>query len=525
MKKTGLIKYAVLAVTPLLFAAGCGEKEDDGGGGVFSDGEQAIERLLTQSNPNGARITIDTEHGSGLETKLGNEETFVGYGIKAFGGPTFAEALGPQLFKNEVYADSKPTDGNSYISSSRLNQSAENYVVVRNNLGDVYNGLNFSEGLNVSGDANVPWFSGGVKAQYGDKKTIGIESKYYSYIYSWVTKKHTLDPLYMFGEFMQDILDSNTVTALNDPNTAPKTLFEKLGTHIILSASIGGEANISGLYNSFTSASEDDMKTALDFKNHTGSTTLTDEQKRIASQTVLTVNAKGGNAITGVTLENLSAKLEQWAPTITGKETLANIYTLMPIWEVAKDSNRKAALQKYFSDSVNTQNAYLSNYFKKEEFFVNGGTYEIEFHAIPENYITCWYAGETGSTLGIGKRENNTDAINALRWKAIKSNSYPDYFSFQNVNSGMMITSSIKAGYADGHYVFLTNADGSDAQLFKPIQYDDKSVILTSKIQCGNGLPCYYVASSGKLNDLVGLEYEQQPQYYSAFKWKFHRIN
>jgi len=511
MKQLGLIKYAVLAAALVLFAAGCSEKEEDDGDDGLSDGEQAIERLLAGSNPNGAQIK--TAHG--LSTTVKGENTFIGYGIKAFGGPTFAEALGPQLLKNEVYADTTACDGNSCISSSYLGQS-ESYTVIREHLGDVYTGRNFNA------DVNIPWISGAVNKQYGGKQTLHSESKYYSYIYSWVTNKHTIDGLLTFGEFLRDKLDSLTVTALNDPNTAPNTVFEKLGTHIILSASIGGEANISGLYNSITSASEDDMKTALDFKSYTGSKTLTDEQKRIASQTVLTVNSWGGDPLAGITLENLGTKLEQWAPTITGKETIANIYSLMPIWEVAKDSNRKAALQKYFNDSVNTQNSYLSNYFTKEGLLVNSGTYEIEcWMSLGKYIIADNNSTAEGTKLVVWEKQNTSAAINGRRWVAVASSTHSGYFSLRNVNSGkMMDAEEVCSDWIHCDWNVMQNsANGSDSQLFSPVKNDDGSVTLLSM---ANNLGAVAVYGDGANGDHITFFLPSADNYV---KWILHRVD
>jgi len=513
--------FAALTAMIALFAAGCGEREDDEGETVVDD---AIERLLSESNPGGAQITTKTEHEGGLQTKLGNENTFIGYSIKAFGGPTFGAALGSQLFRDEIYTDKSDGGGNSYISSS--NFAATQYQAsLSENLNEVYCNLKVDAGLRSG--AKVPWFSGSVTLQYGNKQTLQSESKFYKYVSSRTTKKHSMIGRYAFDvtELVKpDVIDNIIDNAAHTPGD----IFSRVGTHIITDASIGGEANIIGLYNSFTSASDKDIDTALNFNSYAEKKTLTDEQKRIANETYLNINSFGGDGkiFAGASFANFVSKMDAWAKTIDGNESLANIYSLIPIWELATDPSRKAQLENFFYDSCDAQNGVLSDYFAKEGFITDSATYEIEswlstgMYIVVDNYSTA-----VGAGLVIREKENTTAAVSSRRWIAAASKTDPGYFSFQNVNSGKMIEYQWE-GSGDHYSVMQSIANGSYTQRFYPFKNDDGSIHLFNNI---DSVSWGYIGDKISLENTIGASGTKivlSGSFDSGFetRWKLHRV-
>jgi len=504
--------FAALTAMAALFAAGCGEREDDEGETVVDD---AIERLLSESNPEGARIK--TEHGLG--TTVGGEQTYIGYGIKAFGGPTFGDALGAQLFKDAVY-DTVDHGANPYISSADLPET-QWQASLSENLNEVYSGLSVDAG-GRSGE-KVPWFSGGVKLQYGDSgSSVQSESKFYKYVSSRVTKKHSMIGRYAFD--VTPLVKPDVINNIIDnTNYGPSDIFNRIGTHIITGASIGGEANIIGLYNSGLPANDKDIDTALNYNSYADKKTLTNEQKRIANETYLKINSFGGDGtiFAGASFTNFVSKMEAWVKTIEGKEVLANIYSLVPIWELATDPNRKAQMENYFYDYCNTQNGVLSKYFIKS-LVVDGGTYEIESWLAPEMYIVVDnYSTAKYAQLLIWEKENTSAAVNGRKWVTRASDVYPGYFSFQNVNSGKVIGGDNGLIVDLGVMALQYDVGVSYSDVFRVVKNDDGSVYLFYKsLEIHGG---YKVA----LQDILGAKGTKiafSTDSGNGTKWKLHSV-
>jgi len=311
--------------------------------------------------------------GAGLSGAMVNIEgtrvpTFVGSGINVLSGRTFSDALESPVFVDSVFDTNKDPRGNTLIHSAPLN-TAEGTSVIGDSLKDMYTGLDVS--VEVKTGKSVPFFSGKVSSQFGNKRELKSEAKFYNSQFSATTVKHNLAASYTTPRKLQEIVDPDFLADVNDPKMTPKRLFEAYGTHIIVAASLGGSVNVSGLYNSDTRAEERDIAAALDFKSvwveGQAKTQLTEKQKSIATETRIETYARGGDVgiFSGVGFDGLGAALKQWGGTVASNPTLASIDKTVAIWELAQDAGRQAAIENYFYEKADGVSADLMAYFTK----------------------------------------------------------------------------------------------------------------------------------------------------------------
>jgi len=456
----GAMAVIVMATTGVFLACDNGTDSDNNREPITGPNlDDVLNQILENTSPNGRPINTD-----GLSTTVGGEQTYIGYAIKAFGGPTFGDALGAQLFDNATYAAVDKNKMNPYISSSNMAIS-ESHIVIKEDLSEVYCSTSFA--AKVGTGKGVPWFSGSVESQYGSSKTVKSESKYYQYVLSRVKSKQGLIGSAAFD--FKSLLAPGVLDVING-TAAPEAVFNKWGTHVMTGISIGGEASITALYNSSSSATETDMKVALEFKSTyvegSGSTSKTEKQKQIANETSILVKSNGGDALlTGATLADLGERVDKWVPTIEKNPTIANIYDLTPIWELADDPARAKEFEDWFNNKCEMQNSFLADWFKREGDIIDGAAYEFENWLAVTRYLTVDnFSKNNMAELVTCEKQTSSAAVDGRKWKAIRSNAYPGYFNFRNVNSNRNMdvrNSDVK------NVMWQFDANASDAQLFK----------------------------------------------------------
>lgn len=472
----------------------------------------------TNNNGTASRDTVESESGKALLDKLEkakkqfasgktitvmpeksdepdylplpeDETTFIGYGINILSGTTFADGLLAPLLNDNVYS-STDAKSNSYIDSVTLN-SVDGTSSVGDTLSEVYTNLQIK--ADVRTGASVPFFSGGVEAQYGNEKTVKSQAKFYNSIFSIATKKQTLKAPYILPQKLRGLIDEDVLDIIDSEDVSPEELFEACGTHIILSDSIGGSVNVSGLYNSDQEAKKQDISAALDFKSNFAeakvSTKLTDEQKRVASQTKITVTSRGGDvgAFTGLEFDSIGPAIKAWGSTVAGEPTISNIYKSLPIWKLAKDKARQEQIEAYFYSYADSLNKNLLSYFSKSSV---PDVPKVPAIQDGEKYtIIEMYSLKAIDVLQQSKDEDAVvhlwDEINNLasqQWIAVASKASPGYFSFKNANSGKVL--DVPNGN-DSASLQQHDSNGSDAQLFKFKENGDGTITLISKLSSG----------------------------------------
>jgi len=395
------------------------------------------------------------------------EKTFIGYSIDLFKGPTFADAMGVPLLKWVIYSDTSNSGGNKYIDSEVFNQT-ENEAVVSEKLSEVFS--SFKIDAEVGTGHEIPFFSGSVESSYGTSKEVKHESKFYKYTYAKLSNKHSLSSLwYATAEDKAELFDPKVFKFVDDAGTSPQALFETLrGTHIIVASGMGGSAVITALYNTDETSTEDDIKVALSFESAwvdgKVSTDITDKQKQVRKDSTIKVNTNGGTeSVVGTEPESLAPQLKKWADSINNAPTIGYVYTLLPVWELAKDPARKAAIKQAFIDNADKVNADLLKKFPKGAVpeipaVVDGATYYI-LNLKSQKAIDVYHQSKDS---GVNVHLWDKLDIPSQKWVAIESWVNKGYFYFKNVNSGLVLD---RGGSIDPRFRLIQYVmNGTDAQ-------------------------------------------------------------
>jgi len=497
----------------LVFTFSCGEHNSDGGGGggeedIKPPEEEVVDprivniyqRIDNGQYTDGVPTTVQETPEEGLVTGSGlpaNENTYVGFGINIFEGPTVNKAVKLPLLSENFYA-LKAADGsgeNPKITKQVL-ASTEYNVAITDKLQESFQKFNINAGVST----NTPFFSGGISASYGSQGEVGSASKFYNAICYRALYKHTISGTYLLNsESLKGILDPEFAELLNNPAIPPDLLFDVYGTHIILQSSVGGSASITAVYNSNTVASETEIGAALSFESYWASgnvnTEYAERYKSITSSTSLRVNMEGGGVSSlpsQPAVKDMKPMLDSWISNIDKKPVLAYVEKAIPIWLLATDPTRKAALEAEFYKQVEERNVYLEGFFAKkaapqpipQPLIVDGQVYRI-MNFRSQKYMTV--QNESKSEHAIVWLWELAPNSNAMKWKAMEASDRPGWFYFVNLNSGMIIEHHDPYGLqhiGNMQYYYLTqvNRNGRDDQLYKALESgDNKSIFIVNK--------------------------------------------
>jgi len=450
--------------------------------------EEEMFKILDELAADGEAYADGTPLGVDIDPNLegspmtAGKNTFVGYGINLFEGPSFKEAITSPLFDSTVYADKSKRGGNKYIDDVVYNES-ESETAVSENLNEVYSSHKLAY---KAGTAKpVPVLVGKVTDSYNTNKGLTNQAKFYRFVYSKLLYKHTLDPLYLTDtEKMKALIKPKVLDLINN-QTSPDNVFRNVGTHIITTCGIGGSVNISALYNSTTTATGKEIEAALDFESAwvTGklSSAKNNKEKSIRESSTITMNAKGGiESITGGDMEGIAPQLKIWAESIKDGPTLGCIYEILPVWELASNPARRDELKKVFENSAKYKNNELLTYFPK------GGT-SSDIKPVLENnkkykilnmQTMCGIVGDKKDNVITTFEEGAVWSGNqtGMVWIAEESLKYPGWFAFKNtsVASGdpayICYNGNLKYYYFNGDGLRLGRNNGGDNFLFKAVE-------------------------------------------------------
>jgi len=355
-------------------------------------------------------------------TLITPQKPFVGYGIDLFGGPTLVHALIKTggHFKDEVYDEITRSVKNTYIASDPPMNAMDRKDTVSGELGGVYSGMKINAGV----DDSISWLSGDVESQYGDRRKLKSGAMFYNSVFLYITKIQSLDMIYRIDTDKLRDLVKECVLELINGSVKPKDVFRTLGTHIITSCGIGGASYVSGLYNSNTAATREEIKETFGAKilerSASSGAGLNDKQKAIANETKVWLNTTGGKGILigMVPIDGVGKILQEWSKTIDKNETLADIREAIPIWELANDNTRKGELRNGFYERAEERNTELSVYFEKgkareAEPILDGKTYYIVNNFSDDKAITINNMGRLHIYDWRPNEENGTQ-----RWRA-----------------------------------------------------------------------------------------------------------
>ncbi|MDR1689066.1 MAG: hypothetical protein LBS21_10710 [Clostridiales bacterium] len=419
-----------------------------------------------------------------LTAKINGENTFVGFGINVIDGKDFDDAIKVSLLADEVYGNEKVP---AKIDSSGYTKG-EYTASVKRTLEETFNSLSVS--CKVETGKSVPFFSGSIKAMYGEKQEVKSESQFYRVIYSVTTKKHTIKSGYIFADDLRTLLGPGVLSKLDDETISPDDIFYNFGTHVILSHSLGGDLNVTGIFNSDEKKSSSEIEVAIEaacaYVAAKAETKLSESQKHIGSQLNIHIMANGGDVSSfgGTTFETLGTVIKDWAKSATKQDTqtISFIYQYLSIWKLASKPERRAAIEKRFWQIAEERGGELSKYFTRaadpsaDMPLVPGVTYRFRnkhadymMHAckiwVPIINNTAYHR------LILMKRNGSA----AEKFDVAVSPNIKDSIVIRSQNIDMVI--GVDDSQArEGNIVKPYERDGTDAQYFTPRKNSDGTV-------------------------------------------------
>ncbi|MDR2962593.1 MAG: RICIN domain-containing protein [Bacteroidales bacterium] len=439
-----------------------------------------IDEFINSKTNVGNGIVLGVAEGETPTFTAAENNTFVGYGINIFNGPTFADAMLYPLLANKVYAAES-----QYITIQKYYEGRSE-ISIRENLSDVYSNMD----IDVKAECKVAKFGANVSASYGSRKQVKSQSKFYKNAFSFLINKHQLKMSYvMTDEDKAKMFDPKVLSIINNPAISPQSLFENVGTHVITGCGTGGSATIAAIYDSEESVDSATLAAALSvsYGVYSGSvrTNYSSSEKNCLKNTNITVTSSGGtkkilcSGLTGEeALQSLIPQLKEWAETIEANPVLGKVYSVMPIWDLATDPARKAEIITAFTAKAAEINGMLANYFSKESttpeaLIVSGRTYEFT------NWVTqTKFGAPDKNNSSLLKLQETFSPAEAAQWELVQSTAYPGYYMLKNKWSERILD---LRNASEREYFQQYFMNGTDAQLFRIIDNGDGTVSLRNK--------------------------------------------
>ncbi len=481
---------AVFTLIAGLISCGDSDSNDNNDGGSMDELDRLYLEFLEDGYFPDGMLVNNNGNSEPIDFPLNGGQTFVGYGINLFQGPTFSKAIiGTPHLDTTKYTS-------AYIDNSRFNEVVQT-TTVSEDLSDVYS--SFSIDAKVGTGKSVPFLSANVSASYSSSNQIKSQRKFYKYDYSKVIQKHTLNLIdYDYADLFKprsftltDKYADNILKASTDAAKAEaaKDLFETIGSHIITVSGNGGFATITALYNSDEAKTDADIKAALDFSSAwvsgSVSTEIKNKYESMKSSLNIKVNYSGGDGtadIVGTTLDALAPQLKAWGESIENGQTISYIYKLLPIWELASTTARKNAIMNAFIKKAENEQAYLNGLFPRgeipvpptEEFIQNNGIYFIRSDGA-SGLLSIDVVGQSQSD-GAYLHLWESGSQKSQQWQAIKLNN-GDY-RFKNVNSGKYMDAVGYNTYMQQKTI-IDNSKGSQEWMLMSVDKNKKTAELS----------------------------------------------
>lgn len=287
--------------------------------------------------------------------------TFVGKGINVLtaSGPTFAN-LKSQLLSEEALAQQACEVEDSPFSHSE-SRASEKFV-------DLFTSDEFS--ASVGTGEKLVFFSANLSTRFGSSEKITGNIIFYNAMAQIIMETHTLAAKYT-GPNLGAAIHKSIQPILE--KAAPEDIFSWYGTHIVSKASAGGCIHIDGSFVSDSKVTTREFQVAANvacsYAKANSEYKMTQEEERVAKNTIITATAYGGNEHIIVDLhrlEDIYAKIAEWGASIvkTRKLSLAQIHSYQPIWDAVSSETQKKALKEAFFKSARERFNIVANYFK-----------------------------------------------------------------------------------------------------------------------------------------------------------------
>jgi len=273
---------------------------------------------------------------------------YLGRGYNAFGEFAAAGELKSAMINFDQYRKEKvgekeykvPEDADvQFLGSNEFNS------ISGQTIGEYQDKRITSAGLS----AGYPFFSGSVTANF---QAIHYRTLNYSFVNVSNTVNLWKVSLPYDAALLRPMLTEEAKANL--AGMAPQDLFSKYGTHLLVSATIGGRADYFVAVEKNEATSQLDLAAAAEasFKESIG---------EIAPQYAEMINTLRAHSFIGIKVQGGSAECaknifgagnyQAWANSVEGAPALSNLsnLSLMPVWELCETSERRAEIEQAFN--------------------------------------------------------------------------------------------------------------------------------------------------------------------------------
>lgn len=288
--------------------------------------------------------------------RLFSYDGLIGHGYNVLTSPFYQSEYVKQCV---LKMDDLAADG--YVYEDLKSQRSVEFVMVSGEtLSSYYNNLAFNAGVNVkslfSGSLSVDF---NISSKVDEKKSFAkgssILTKSKQYVNMSDIGKTNLREKYLTEYFKE--------SCLLNPKIPPKELFEKFGTHIMLTVYLGGRLDMSYVYNNVNH--EDNMsigaKVEASYGIVSGSidTDLQKKSRQLIENSTYKLRAYGGKVdIDMSTFDKAKANIGKWSESIENTDYLTlikagkldNDFEMMPIWELVDETTHKARFNEIFDE-------------------------------------------------------------------------------------------------------------------------------------------------------------------------------
>ena len=308
---------------------------------------------------------------SSFSNYLFSQTSYPGQGIIGKGYNVFGEyASNKSIERYKIFNFSKmTTEMNQFGQNTPLLISIEN---ISDHIITTVEGSSIQEyskqlSQNVGLGGEALFFKASIDNHLNDSYKNGEKLFYYTYMDINTKWRISLDLRNL--DKVIEYLDEQFKTDL--ANLAPEELFELYGTHFISSAYLGGRIDYLTTSTLSKSITTNELKEAISaqYKVISGNYSMDERFKSVLtnSKTSTRLNVVGGNSEYTNNIKN-SEQYQKWASGISTDPVLCGFdkKSLVPIWNLTKDVDRKKELENYFNNTILSKYPYPV-FFKEDE--------------------------------------------------------------------------------------------------------------------------------------------------------------
>lgn len=450
-----------------------------------------------------------------------NIESFIGCGINQIeaSGPYIRETTST-LFKPEGYVGMKPKGYSSFEYKARSFDKLQ----------EVFGSTGVSGGAKA-GEA-VALFTGGFESKYEKGNNVSSCVKFYRGELIKGIAKYEIDSELKNPSKMKNIIKQAVLDDINDRDFDPKEVFKAYGTHIIISASIGGKIEFFNTYRSSESIDKNDFENSLNasckYFDAKGSLNRNTKKKKYFKDTTMWVQAYGGKNPPkeyGVfaSIDEIIEKHKDWFDSVNEEPEISVVHDYMPIWKLADSKERSTQIEQVFYKLAEEKYNKVAKYYtlpevKEVALRLLPVRSQIERQKAAGAIISNNPCDKRSGTLGMDSVNISYERrVKMLGWTINSNNTFIMYTNDDNEGTVSFFSKSeqkfltvhvnsvfdkMNMGCGDIHQLYLISDKIGDREKFK-LEKCNNNLYKIKSIYSKKYINCMYVPGTKKAKDYI----------------------